>query len=492
MTGQASAVSAPILVAYASQTGFAEQLAWQTANTLQTAGMAVRVLPLGEVDAALLTTARRVLFVVSTTGEGDAPDTAVGFARRVMRLSVDLHGVSYGVLSLGDRSYAHYCAFGSALDAWLHRHGAQPLFDTVQVDNGNADDLRHWQQYLGVLSGNAEMADWTTPAYGEWRLVDRQLLNPGSPGGPAFLVNMVAADTMPSWQAGDIAEIGPRQSPAEVDRVVLALGMSPTTPLVTDGEGRWRVSQEASTAWSGGTHASRTLSDHLSTCLLPHDADSLAALTDSKTDALLDQLQPLPHREYSIASLPADGVLQLLVRQTRYPDGRLGLGSGWLTEHASVGSLVALRVRQNRGFHAPADDRPMILIGNGTGLAGLRAHLKARALAGHHRNWLLFGERTAAHDQFFADELVAWQQSGVLTRLDLVFSRDGSGPRHVQDRLAEVADTLREWVGNGAAIYVCGSLQGMAGGVAAVLERVLGDAQLEALTEAGRYRRDVY
>ncbi|WP_420224715.1 sulfite reductase subunit alpha [Pigmentiphaga litoralis] len=467
--------AAPLLIAYASQTGFAEQLAWQTAESLHAAGMAVRVVPLSALDAARLAATPRALFVVSTTGEGDAPDTAVGFARRVMRGAVDLHGLSYGVLSLGDRSYAHYCAFGSALDGWLHRHGAKPLFDTVQVDNGSAEDLRHWQHYLGVLSGSAEMADWTPPAYAPWRLSARTHLNPGSPGGPAFLVSLVAVDAMPSWRAGDIAEIGPRQPDAEVRRVMAALGRDTQAP--------------------GGQVAGI-----LAGRLLPHDAQALAALAArigndaTNPQGVLEALPSLPHREYSIASLPEDGTLQLLVRQTRYPDGRLGLGSGWLTAHAPVGATIELRIRENRSFHPPADDRPMILIGNGTGLAGLRAHLKARARAGRHRNWLLFGERTLAHDQFFADELAAWQQSGVLARLDRVFSRDGNadGARYVQERLAQVAQDIRQWVDDGAAIYVCGSLQGMASGVAEVLTQTLGDERIERLAEAGRYRRDVY
>jgi len=200
----------------------------------------------------------------------------------------------------------------------------------------------------------------------------------------------------------------------------------------------------------------------------------------------------LPHREYSIASLPADGQLDLLVRQMRGADGRLGLGSGWLTAHAETGEEIALRIRSNRSFHPPTDARPMILIGNGTGLAGLRAHLKARAAADHKRNWLLFGERQRAHDAFHEDELSAWQETGVLERLDLVFSRDQAERRYVQDQLRDSAEAVRGWVAEGAAIYVCGSLEGMAAGVHAALIEILGASALEALTDAGRYRRDVY
>lgn len=201
---------------------------------------------------------------------------------------------------------------------------------------------------------------------------------------------------------------------------------------------------------------------------------------------------PLPHREYSIASLPEDGTLDLVVRRVTGPGGRLGLGSGWLTRHVAVGGAVRLRLRRNAGFHPPPDDRPLILIGNGTGIAGLRAHLKARARAGHGRNWLLFGERTAAHDSLFADESAKWQAAGLLTRLDLAFSRDGDRPVYVQHLLAAAGDQVVQWVADGAAIYVCGSLEGMAGGVHQVLGEVLGTEMLEELAATRRYCRDVY
>src|SRR5690606_9801012 len=121
-------------------------------------------------------------------------------------------------------------------------------------------------------------------------------------------------------------------------------------------------------------------------CLLP-DPPSVAGSTPS---ALVARLSPLPHREYSIASLPADGRIELLVRQMHRPDGQVGLGSGWLTAHAGIGDGIAALVRRNAAFHPPADTTPLILIGNGTGMAGLRAHLKARVAAGCRRNWLLF------------------------------------------------------------------------------------------------------
>lgn len=198
------------------------------------------------------------------------------------------------------------------------------------------------------------------------------------------------------------------------------------------------------------------------------------------------------HREYSIASLPADGRIELLVRRMAWPDGRLGAASAWLTRDAAPGSTIALRVRRNPGFHPPADERPLVLVGNGTGIAGLRSVLKARFAAGHRRNWLLFGERTAAHDFHFGDELRAAQAAGFLEHLDLAFSRDQPERVYVQHRLREQSARLHEWLAQGADVMVCGSLEGMAPGVDAVLAEAVGAEALEQLSAAGRYRRDVY
>lgn len=122
----------------------------------------------------------------------------------------------------------------------------------------------------------------------------------------------------------------------------------------------------------------------------------------------------------------------------------------------------------------------------------LRALLKARIAAGHRRNWLLFGERHAAHDGFYREEIERWLAGGWIERTDFAWSRDQAERIHVQQRLREAAGELRRWVDAGAAIYVCGSLDGLAPGVDAVLRDVLGDAEVGQLRAQGRYRRDVY
>lgn len=400
------------LVGFASQSGLAEQLAWRTAGQLQAAGIAVQVQPLARVDAQALRQASRALFVVSTFGDGEAPDSARGFERSLLGRELVLADLSYAVLALGDRQYQQFCGFARRLHGWLQQQGANSLFSPVEVDNGDVVALAHWQQQLSGLTGAPPQAMAEQP-FGEWRLLDRQCLNPGSSGAPTFLLRL-QPPTAADWQAGDLLEVLP------------------------------------------GNHAEAAV------------------------------------REYSIASLPADGALELLVRQERHPDGSLGLGSGWLTVGAALQQPLLARLRRNSGFHAPEADCPLILIGNGTGLAGLRSLLKQRIGAGQSRNWLLFGERNAAHDFYCREELDGWLASGELARLDLAFSRDQAAKVYVQDRLRMAAEHLRSWVAEGAAIYVCGSLDGMASGVDAVLREVLGDAQVEALIEEGRYRRDVY
>lgn len=449
----------PVLVAYASQTGFAEELAAATAKALSGVGTPVTLRDLSAVTAADLS--GRALFVVSTTGEGDAPDPARAFIRDVMKDGADLAALRYGVLALGDSTYAHFCAFGRRLDAWLTRHGGQPLFDRVEVDDGDPAALRHWQGQLALLTGVTDAPDWSRPAYGRWTLAERRLLNPGSPGGEAWHIRLTPADDA-SWEAGDILEIGPRNAPAEVEALIAALGL-PTSAAET-----------------------------LSSLRLPHEPAAIAALRGLSIDAVAERLTALPHREYSIASLPADGGVELIVRLMPRADGQSGLGSGWLCRFAEVGQTVDARVRTNRSFHAPAPERPLILIGSGTGLAGLRAHLKARAAIGADRNWLVFGERTRAHDYFHRDEVKGWKASGVIERLDLAFSRDQAERVYVQHRLWEAADALRQWVADGAALYVCGSLEGMSRDVHAALVDLLGADGVERLTDEGRYRRDVY
>src|SRR5690606_26463285 len=158
-----------VLVAWASQTGFAQELAERTAATLAGAGVPVRLRELSQVDAAMLADSPRALFVASTTGEGDPPDPALGFVRDMMATPAALPSLQFAVLALGDREYEQFCGFGHRLDQWLRQSGATPLFDLVEVDNGDAGALRHWQHHLGLLAQAPELPDWSPVAYEPWQ-----------------------------------------------------------------------------------------------------------------------------------------------------------------------------------------------------------------------------------------------------------------------------------------------------------------------------------
>lgn len=458
----------PWLIGFASQSGFAEQLAWQTAGQLQAAGLPVRVEPLARLNEDNLGEAKRALFVVSTFGDGEAPDSARGFERKLLGGSLALEQLSYAVLALGDRQYQHFCGFALRLNDWLGRQGARSLFDAVEVDGDDRLALQHWQQQLGALTGTAPLAFSETP-WSAWTLGRRTQLNPGSQGAPTYLIGLQPPAGQ-SWLAGDILEILPRHPRARIEVWLAQHHLDGAQAVELAGR-------------------QLNLAEALCERLLP---DSFAHLVGLHAQALVEALAPLGSREYSIASLASDGVLELIVRQERRSDDELGLGSGWLTEYLRVGAALQARLRSNGRFHLPEDERPLILIGNGTGLAGLRALLRARRVAGLTRNWLLFGERNREHDYYCGAELDAALASGELQRLDLAFSRDQQEKVYVQDLLRQQSEELRRWLADGAALYVCGSLEGMAGGVDAVLHELLGSEAVQALVEEGRYRRDVY
>ncbi|PPT97476.1 flavodoxin domain-containing protein [Xanthomonas arboricola] len=518
--GAQRADASGVLIVWASQTGFARELAQRSVAALQSAGVGAHALPIEAIDSDRLARVPQLLCIVSTTGEGDAPDHAQA-AERAWRAdhAQDLTAVQYAVLALGDRGYAHYCAFGRRLDDRLQARGATRLFERIEVDNADPNALQHWQRRLAELApALATQPDWSLPTYTTWQLRERVHLNPGSAGAPIYRLRLTPCDgALPQWSAGDIAEIAPHHAPDAVESWLQHNHYDGAQHIdgrpLRDWLGGAQLPVDAALGIDGG--AGTSLSDSAGADA-DADADADAEVridpatdtgkgTDTATgtatgttssldaDALVRSLVTLPHRDYSLASIPEEGHAELLVREHRHADGSLGLGSGWLCVHASIGAAIALRLRSNPGFHPPAPDRPMLLIGNGTGIAGLRAHLRARIAAGARRNWLLFGERNAAHDALYADELQQWQRDGWIEHLELVYSRDQQqSPHYVQHALAAAADHLRHWIGQGACIYVCGSLRGMAPELDRTLDCILGADVRQQLLDNGRYRRDVY
>jgi sulfite reductase (NADPH) flavoprotein alpha-component len=403
------------LIAYATQTGYAHHLAQHTARTLREAGLSVQELPLSQLTAAMLQQAEQLLLIVSTYGNGEAPDSARLFVRRVMAQALPLTGLRYGLLALGSRHYPQFCAFGGELDAWLQTQGAQAYFDYIRVDNSDKQAISLWGNAIAECTHcqNVMPDTWQQSAFSPWIIHRQQLLNPNSLGAPVYYLQLTPVNpSHETWQAGDLIQL------------------------------------------------------------------------------YINDEQPL--RDYSIANVTADHIA-LLVRLQQRPECGYGLGSGMLTQSA-LGTEVALRIRQNPSFHiANNQHRPLVLIANGTGLAGVLAHLRQRAVQINPRPcWLIFGERQRAVDYFCQQELAQYQRQGLLTRLDVVFSRDGEPLRYVQDVLMAQASELQQWLAQDAAIYICGSLQGMAQAVDESLKRLIGQQHFDRLSQEGRYKRDVY
>ncbi|MEG2817836.1 MAG: sulfite reductase subunit alpha [Comamonas sp.] len=420
--GALSAGDGPsVLVVFASQTGQAESIARATARTLTQCGFRVSLQSISQLSAVTLDQYPRSLWMLSTTGEGDAPDQALSFVRQLLPAAPGLQAHQAQVLALGDREYQQFCSFGLAVQDWLAAGGAQVQCSCI--DNLNASELKLWQQQVAELAaqwgGSAAQAlprDWLQPPVSQqFMLQNRSRLNPGSEGGPLYLLDFLpVSGVMPQWQSGDLVSLAP---PAQADKP----------------------------------------------------------------------------RDYSIASIVSEQRLQLMVRLSARADGSAGAASGWLCQNLALGDSLALTLREHAAFRLGENaERPLILIGNGSGLAGLLSHIKARVEAGRSDQWLVFGERNPEHDAIFNGQLQQWHKHGQLERLDCAWSRHPVQRRYVQDVLREQGALLQSWVARGAAIYVCGSLKGMGQGVHEALERLLGAETLQHMQLQRRYCRDVY
>lgn len=397
------------LIAYASQSGAAREIAEQLAATFRQHQLGPALLPLNDIQPQALAGYSRVLLIVSTYGEGEPPDNAAMFWRKAEGQKPDLTGVSYSMLALGDRQYADFCGFGRRLEHWLNEAGATSGIPRQEVNRLESASIQNWYQRASSWSGLSLQPPGASDSFGQWTLLERIQLNPHSPGSPAWLIRLAPQTDMPIWQAGDLAQL--------------------------------------------------------------------------KIDSVL--------RTYSIASLPEDGVLELIVRQVVTAQGVVGHGSGWLCCHAEPGTTVDIRLQSNPAFHLPESDGPSIFIGAGTGLAGLRGLLRQRQYQGCTDNWLIFGERCLQHDLWLTEELDSWAAQGKLL-LDRCFSRAEDRSEYVQHRLAAKADQLRQWVDRGASIHVCGSLAGMGREIHRLLQELLTAEQWQKLQQQQRYRRDLY
>ncbi len=554
-TPQAQA-SQRLTVLYGSQTGNARREAEKLADAAKAAGLNVRLLRTDAYATRELASERLLYVVISTQGEGDPPDDAIGFVEFLAgKRAPKLPELKFAVLGLGDTSYAEFCGIARKIDARLAELGAQRVSDLGQADLDIDTVAAPWRD--AALAKATELLKAATPAahvatvtplrpaaaWSHERPFPAEVLANQRISGREFKgvgfrqygagdkdvrhIELSLEGSGLAYEPGDALGIRHRNPARLVEAVLEAAGVQGDASVTLGNETlpvtEWLAARREVTRLSRpllATLAERAEAADLDTLLQPGNSDFAALLADHQlvdvlrrwptawdADALVAALRPQAQRLYSIASSrkrvgeEAHLTVDVLAYQA-HGHAHGGAASGFLGDLAE-GDNTQVYIEPNERFRVPADaSRDIIMIGPGTGVAPFRGFAQERAETGASgRNWLFFGAQHFNTGFLYQAE---WQDAlrrKELHRLDLAFSRDQARKVYVQDRLRERGEELYRWLQDGAHLYVCGAIAMGKDVHAALLDIVRthngGDADaaadfISSLQAAGRYARDIY
>lgn len=533
-------------VVFGSQTGNAEVIAMDTADALAVDGFVTKLLATDEVAAADLAGMEHLVLVSSTYDDGDMPDNAQDLWDELAEQEPDLANLRFAVLALGDSSYDDFCAAGRHFDEKLGELGGQRVLTRVDCDLDYEKPSREWiTAVLGAFGALPDAAGPVTTATADitvsdtaearwtrqhpWRATvaaNRRLSGDGSDKAVHHL-EIDLADSGIDYLPGDSLGLVPVNPPALVEAMLEALRV-PGGAAAPGRDASWtdvlthhvelRLPGRELTDWVGEHCADAELGHLLSTgdrgalnsWLWGRDVvDLVTMVPPARRDgaAVLACLGGLQHRSYSISSSPTESPKRadLLVSVVGYHrDGRdrVGAGTGTLLSAAESGE-IAVFLAPNPSFRLPADDKPVIMVGPGVGVAPFRSFLlERRARGARGRNWVFFGDQHESCDFLYRDDFAQWQADGLLSELTTAFSRDQASKVYVQDKLIERGADVYAWLQDGASFYVCGDGTLMSHAVEAAVVQVIAthgnltQAQaadvLADLKRERRYCQDVY
>ncbi|WP_260861441.1 NADPH-dependent assimilatory sulfite reductase flavoprotein subunit [Citrobacter sp. Marseille-Q6884] len=531
----------------ASQTGNARRVAEALRDDLLAAKLNVTLINAGDYKFKQIANEKLLVVVASTQGEGEPAEEAVALHKFLFsKKAPKLDNTAFAVFGLGDTSYEFFCQSGKDFDTKLAELGGERLLDRVDADVEYQAAAAQWRARLvDVLKSRAPAATsvqaaasgavnevHTSPYTKEAPLTASLSVNQKITGRDSQKdvrhIEIDLGDSGLRYQPGDALGVWYQNDPALVKEIVELLWLKGDEPVTVDGTLlplaealEWHFELTVNTANIVENYATLTRSE----TLLPLVGDKAQLQHYAATTPIVDMLRfspaqldaeafiallrPLTPRLYSIASSQAEveSEVHITVGAVRFEvEGRARAGgaSGFLADRVEEEGEVRVFIEHNDNFRLPANpETPVIMIGPGTGIAPFRAFMQQRAAdEASGKNWLFFGNPHFTEDFLYQVEWQRYVKEGVLSRIDLAWSRDQKEKVYVQDKLRQQGAELWRWINDGAHIYVCGDANRMAKDVEQALLEVIADfggmdteAADEFLSELRverRYQRDVY